>query len=567
MKLEKLILFVIVPNLLLYWTCTIGGFDYNKELTDYPWEESINHSTHCGPANVRMWAIWDKGEKAASQGTIASWIGSLPTDINTIANAIQNFTNSMAWPYQVSVSNEDETLLIFSRAREALEYKLPSIFIINYGVHSITLVGCQGDYENYQLVAKILYFKDPNNPMSDDYPDAYSKEEFFLYWQSGEVREVVIGIARFGSAVQGNPREELADFYRYNGTYYGGPASYIPTGSQFVRVSYPIGSEKLELGAQKNIEWESNGLTGNIKVELLKGGTYWGTIATGLPITQGSYSWAVGQYQGGTATVGDDYKIKITMMDGSDYDTSNVDFSITPQLPDVIITNVSISPTAPTPGSAVTVKATIKNQGLVDTPSGVFVGTGFNVDGNYLGAFFVKDANGNKTNLAAGASFAGSCTTLWTASAGTHTFLAKADDVDRFAESNEDNNTLEKSYSISNALPDVIIEDIWLEPPASGSSYKVHARIKNKGSAATPSGVYVGVGFKVDGTYLGAFFVKDANGNKVPLAAGASFNGICTTQWTKVAGTHSFWAMADDADRFDESNENNNTRTESIAVQ
>jgi len=150
----------------------------------------------------------------------------------------------------------------------------------------------------------------------------------FLYWESGKVREVVIGVFGSMSGFEADSRENLKDFYRYNGTFYGGPTSFFPVGSQFVRIVSPISPEQLELGAQIPIAWESNGLLGNIKLELLKGDTYWGTIATNLPIQQQSYAWTVGNYQGGTANAGDDYKIKITMMDGSDYDTSNVNFSV-----------------------------------------------------------------------------------------------------------------------------------------------------------------------------------------------------------------------------------------------
>jgi subtilase family serine protease len=216
----------------------------------------------------------------------------------------------------------------------------------------------------------------------------------------------------------------------------------------------------------------------------------------------------------------------------------------------------------------VTIKATIKNQGTAATPAGVDVGVGFKVDNVGNGSFFVEDAAGKKVPLAAGASCTGSCNTVWTAKAGTHKIKATADDVNRFAEADENNNYLEKSFTIANVLPDVIIQDIWLEQLSSGTNYRIHARIKNNGTAATPAGIVVGVGFKVDGVGLGSFFVTDANGVKTNLAAGAIFNGVCTTQWVKkVNGTHIFLAMADDVNRFPESNEDNNARKEYINVQ
>lgn len=524
--------------------------------------------TWCGVACVQMWAMRDGND--FSQPFIASYIcgPNGKSSMEMVAEGIGRFTNSPGHcgVYYPTDAGQDEAL---ADAAGSLSRNEPAILPFYGGTHAVIARGFEYTKTllSARTVVKNMTFHDPGYFSGENYwlTAGPLKEGFFKVITDegdpyGGFYQVVV--CDSWSLILAGYKEYL----RTNGTFYGGPDSYIPDGSEFIRILYPLGSERIELGAPISISWESNALIGNIKLELLRGDLCLGVIASNLPIGQGKYVWTVGQYQGGTAPIGDDYKIKITMMDGSDYDTSNVDFSITPQLPDVIITNVSISPASPTPGSQVTVKATIKNQGPVDTPSGVYVGTGFSIDGNYLGAFFVKDENGIKVPLAADASYLGSCTTLWTATAGTHTILATADDADRFTESNEGNNTKDKTIQISEALPDVIIEDIWLELLASGTEYKIHARIKNKGTVATPTGIDVGVGFKVDGAYLGAFFVKDASGNKAPLAAGDSFNGICTTLWIKAVGTHTFWAKADDAGRFDESNEGNNVRTESISV-
>jgi hypothetical protein len=80
-------------------------------------------------------------------------------------------------------------------------------------------------------------------------------------------------------------------------------------------------------GAVK-IKWEFSRRSGNIRVDLLRNDTNIGCIVNNIPIATGEYNWKVGAYQGGTAVLGDGYKIKVSMVDNSDDDTSNLSFSI-----------------------------------------------------------------------------------------------------------------------------------------------------------------------------------------------------------------------------------------------
>ena len=85
--------------------------------------------------------------------------------------------------------------------------------------------------------------------------------------------------------------------------------------------------------------------------------------------------------------------------------------------------------------------------------------------------------------------------------------------------------------------------------------------MKNQGTAATPSGVLIGVGYFVDGVSRtwGA-----VNG---PQAAGASVTiGTNGGPYTIPKGTHSYRAYVDDVNRFAESNETNNLLSQSITV-
>ncbi|HXJ58831.1 MAG TPA: family 16 glycosylhydrolase [Verrucomicrobiae bacterium] len=122
--------------------------------------------------------------------------------------------------------------------------------------------------------------------------------------------------------------------------------------------------------------------------------------------------------------------------------------------PDLIVTDLSWSPANPAPGNGVTFSATIKNQGTAATPSGVIHGVLFSVDGTP-----VTWSDNSTASLAPGASRvvtanggpSGSST--WTATAGTHTILANVDDVNRIAESNENNNTLSAPMTVGGATP------------------------------------------------------------------------------------------------------------------
>ncbi len=125
--------------------------------------------------------------------------------------------------------------------------------------------------------------------------------------------------------------------------------------------------------------------------------------------------------------------------------------SVQVPLPDVIITDVTTIPSNPRVGDAVTLIATIKNQGNAPTPANIDVGVGFQVNGVTQGAFFVRDATTNQArSLAVNESYSGQSHLIWTPSNATsYSILAWADDVGRFTESNETNNKKYKTMIVS----------------------------------------------------------------------------------------------------------------------
>jgi M6 family metalloprotease-like protein len=102
-----------------------------------------------------------------------------------------------------------------------------------------------------------------------------------------------------------------------------------------VVVMLPNGGESLWRGTTNEIQWAAN-ITGNVKIELYKGGSLDSTISAN-EANDGSYQWAIPVGQ----TVGSDYKIKISSVLNSSYsDLSNTNFSIAiqPTLEDALDT-------------------------------------------------------------------------------------------------------------------------------------------------------------------------------------------------------------------------------------
>jgi len=93
--------------------------------------------------------------------------------------------------------------------------------------------------------------------------------------------------------------------------------------SPFIKVTFPNGGEKLELGSACDIKWGDN-IDGNVKIELFKGGALKEVLAS-TTASDGSHIWQIpGNYQTGA-----DYKIKITSIDSAAlFDESDKTFEI-----------------------------------------------------------------------------------------------------------------------------------------------------------------------------------------------------------------------------------------------
>jgi hypothetical protein len=239
--------------------------------------------------------------------------------------------------------------------------------------------------------------------------------------------------------------------------------------------------------------------------------------------------------------------------------------------PDLVVTDVSLTPASPVTGNPVRFRATIKNQGTASTPGGIVHGVSFKVDGvtaSFSDSWTASLPPGGSVTLTANG---GPAAGVWAAKAGAHTVLATVDDINRIkGESNEANNTRSKAFTVAaaTAKPDLVVTAVSWTPanPAVGAPVRYSATVKNQGAAATPAGVIHGVLFKVDGVNKTFSDTRTAS-----LAAGASVTltangGGSAGSWPATAGPHTVQAFVDDVNRISESNDANNTLDRQLTV-
>jgi glucan endo-1,3-alpha-glucosidase len=165
---------------------------------------------------------------------------------------------------------------------------------------------------------------------------------------------------------------------------------------------------------------------------------------------------------------GTTYFYKVASVNSAGTSAQSTEVSATPTgstgtgLPDLVVSSLTWSPANPNAGDHVVFTVVVTNQGTVATPAGTILGVGFYLDGNTAGANLWEDTD--TTSLAPGASVTLTATggtagvNYWIATAGSHTMTAWVDDVNRIAESNENNNKLTQTLSVgsSTALTPVV---------------------------------------------------------------------------------------------------------------
>jgi len=155
---------------------------------------------------------------------------------------------------------------------------------------------------------------------------------------------------------------------------------------------------------------------------------------------------------------------------------------------DFVVTGISLRPAPSAPNGTFSATVTVKNQGTAASDGGERLAVWANQPTTQP-----CNATPNKS-VTVGALAAGATTTLTVngLSAGTvgaKTLRAFVDSTCAFAESNEGNNQLTKSYTVG-LLPDFVVTGITLNPaiPAPNSTFRATVTVKNQGTLAGDGG-------------------------------------------------------------------------------
>ncbi len=217
-------------------------------------------------------------------------------------------------------------------------------------------------------------------------------------------------------------------------------------------------------------------------------------------------------------------------------------------LPDTIVSAVSVRPPTPVTGNQLTLQATVKNIGSAAT--GNTVGVAFSVDGQYI-------TFGTTGALEPGATAQIKSVSAWQAAPGKHKLTAIVDDVNRFPEISETNNMLNAEFQVAEqppaALSDVIVKDIAFQRNEV-NQVRLAALVSNIGQGKTDD--VVGVAFLVDNRFV-TYGIID------PLEPGKQ-KAVRAVQTLSLTGLHKITAIVDDINRFPEQSEANNKRIEMI---
>ncbi len=269
-------------------------------------------------------------------------------------------------------------------------------------------------------------------------------------------------------------------------------------------------------------------------------------LAAGENVTVTSENW--------TAVEGD-HELTIQVDSGSNVTEANETdnelvhaFAIEPDEPDLIASDLTHSPEAPYETQEVTLSVNVTNDGNTAAEDVV---VRFMIDGLRVG--------GDKTIASLGP---GETTTVtsdaWESVEGDHDASATADPEDAINETDEANNTATDTLTVEPDEPDLVVTDISPDPadPEAGQNVTFTATVENQGHTAAGNSTLV---FQVNGTQLGEPV------NVSGLGPGESVQ-VTSVNWTASNGSHQLAAIADHGENVTEANEENNVRTETLAV-
>jgi hypothetical protein len=233
-------------------------------------------------------------------------------------------------------------------------------------------------------------------------------------------------------------------------------------------------------------------------------------------------------------------------------------FGVPAPNPDLTVTNLGWTPSAPVESDPVTVSATVRNAGTLASGA-----TDVNL---YLGTTKVGTAQVGA--LAAGASTTVSAS-IGTRDAGSYQLTAKVDEDNKVIEQNEGNN----NFTAPNALVVTPVQSSDLVPatgwtpnnPSAGNAVTFSTSLKNNGSVASAGGAH-GITVTVSDATSGAV-VKTLTGSySGAIAAGGSAGAVNLGTWTAGDGKYTVkTVVAVDANELPVK-QANNTVTQSLFV-
>jgi len=98
--------------------------------------------------------------------------------------------------------------------------------------------------------------------------------------------------------------------------------------SPAINVVTPNGGEKLNLGSAYRVCWEATGITGLLRLNVVKDGVVIGIISENIAPLSGSYLWTVGSCLSGAVGVDPAYRVRIKVQGSTLYDNSNNTFAV-----------------------------------------------------------------------------------------------------------------------------------------------------------------------------------------------------------------------------------------------
>ncbi|MFC9398623.1 CARDB domain-containing protein [Streptomyces sp. NPDC057027] len=218
--------------------------------------------------------------------------------------------------------------------------------------------------------------------------------------------------------------------------------------------------------------------------------------------------------------------------------------------PDLVVTDLTWTPAAPTETDAVTVRATVRNAGTVAAPAST---VDVSVEGAVAGT-------AQAASLPAGASTTVAIP-VGRRPVGAYTVSAVADPANTVAELDDTNNSRTAASKLTvgqSPGPDLMVTGITTNPsaPAVGAPVSFTVAVLNRGTTAVPAG-------SVTRLTAGTTTLQGAAG---AVAAGQTVNVPISGTWPAASGGVTLTATADATGTVTETDENNNVFTRSLVV-